>query len=120
MIRRTAGLLVVLAVVGVVQYAASGAGPEGGSTALAAGFALIAAVLVGALVEGVGLPRVTGYLVVGLLAGPSLASLITEQMARELRLLNGLAVALIAMMAGLELNARHLRPQLRAIAAIGG
>ena len=35
-------------------------------------------------------------------------------MARELRVLNGLAVALIAFMAGLEMNLAHLRPRLRA------
>ena len=39
-------------------------------TALALGFALIAAALVGALFERLRLPRVSGYLVFGLVCGP--------------------------------------------------
>jgi Kef-type K+ transport system membrane component KefB len=41
-------------------------------------------------------------------------------MARELQLINTLAVVLIALIAGLEINVRRLRPQLRAILQLGG
>jgi Kef-type K+ transport system membrane component KefB len=41
-------------------------------------------------------------------------------MARELRLMNGLAVAVIALVAGLELNLGQLRPRLRAIGIVSG
>ena len=47
-------------------------------------------------------------------------NLITQPMARELRVLNGVAVALIAFVAGLELNLAHLRTRLRSIAIVGG
>src|SRR3970282_2131544 len=92
----------------------------GGSSALGIGFALIAAVLVGGLAERLRLPRLTGYLALGLFCGPFFANLITQGMARELRLLNGLAVTLIALVAGLEMNVAQLRPRLRAIAIVGG
>ena len=115
--RRIAGLAVVLALGLLVQRAA----PEeaGGSVALAIGFALIASVLVGGLTERISLPRVTGYLLLGLICGPFGLNLITASMARELGLFNGLAVALIAFIAGLEINIERLRPQLRRISALG-
>ncbi len=90
------------------------------SAGLALGFTLIAATLFGELVEHVRLPRVTGYLVFGLLCGPYLANIITRPMARELRLINGLAVVLIAFMAGLEMNIGRMRPRLRAMLELGG
>jgi Kef-type K+ transport system membrane component KefB len=61
---------------------------------------------------------VTGYLVFGLLCGPYVANIITRPMARELTIVNGLAVTLIAFVAGLEVNLRRLAPRLRDVAAI--
>jgi Kef-type K+ transport system membrane component KefB len=88
-------------------------------TALALGFTLIAAALFGVLVERLRLPRVTGYLLFGMLCGPYLANIITRPMARELQLINGIAVVLIAFIAGLEMNIRRLRPRLRAMLRMG-
>jgi Kef-type K+ transport system membrane component KefB len=90
------------------------------SIGLAAGFALLAAVLAGDLIARLHLPRVTGYLLFGLVAGPSVSNLISRPMARELRLIDGVAVALIAMMAGLEMNVATMRPRLASIARVGG
>jgi Kef-type K+ transport system membrane component KefB len=89
------------------------------ATALAIGFALVAAPLAGALFERLRLPRVSGYLVFGLLCGPYVADIITRPMARELRLVNGIAVALIAFIAGLELNYTRLRPRFASILRLG-
>ena len=89
-------------------------------TALALGFALIAAALSGSLLERTGLPRVTGYLLFGMICGPYLANIITHEMARDLQLFNGLAVVLIAFVAGLEMNVQRLRPRLRAMLELGG
>ena len=88
-------------------------------TALALGFALIAASIVGELLERVRLPRVTGYLLFGMICGPYLLNIITRPMARELQLINGLAVVLIAFIAGLEMNVRRLRPRLRSMLELG-
>lgn len=89
-------------------------------TALALGVALIAAAIAGELIVPLGLPRVTGYLIFGLLCGPYLANIITRPMARELQLVNGLAVTLIAFVAGLEMNLRRLAPRLGTIVRVGG
>lgn len=93
--------------------------PAPRSTALALGFALIAAALTGELLERMRLPRVTGYLLFGMVCGPYLANIITRSMARDLQFINGLAVVLIAFIAGLEMNYERLRPRMRAMAQMG-
>jgi Kef-type K+ transport system membrane component KefB len=55
-----------------------------------------------------------------MIAGPYLLNIITRPMARELQLINGIAVVLIAFIAGLEMNFERLRPRLRAMAQLGG
>jgi len=114
---RAAGLGLIFATVVLLQRFA---GREALSTvALALGFALVAAALMGELAERLRLPRLSGYLVFGLLCGPYMLNLITASMARELQIVNGLAIALIAFVAGLELNIAHLRPQLRSMLIVG-
>ena len=107
--------------VGLVTFAIRMA--EGGSvgrpTALALGFALIAAALTGALFEHARLPRVSGYLVFGMVCGPYVANIITQPRARDLQLVTGLAIALIALIAGLELNYQRLKPRLAAMTRFG-
>jgi Kef-type K+ transport system membrane component KefB len=118
--RRTIALAVTLLVVSAVVSLGSRGASLPRPTALALGFALIAAALAGELVERVRLPRVTGYLLFGMICGPYMANIITRAMARELQLINGLAVVLIAFIAGLEINVRRLRPQLAGILRLGG
>jgi Kef-type K+ transport system membrane component KefB len=118
---RVIGLLVVLLLATIVQQLSPLPGARQGEVALAVGIALIAAVLLADVVERFAkLPRVSGYLLLGLVCGPYVLNLITESMARELRLFNGLAVALIAFIAGLEMNLERLRPRLHAIGAVSG
>ena len=54
------------------------------------------------------LPRLTGYLLFGVLVGPYLGNVITEPMAGQLQIVNGIATALIAFIAGLTLNFERL------------
>jgi Kef-type K+ transport system membrane component KefB len=114
---RLVALLVILATMMAVQRVA----PTGGAStvALPLGFSLIAAYLMGSAAERLRLPRLSGYLLFGLLCGPYLLNLITAAMARDLQLVNGFALALIALVAGLELNAQRLRPHLRALLILG-
>jgi Kef-type K+ transport system membrane component KefB len=107
------GALLLLIATGALITHVGGHEPRG--LAFAFGFALIAAALAGDLFERLRLPRITGYLLFGMLCGPFVANIISRTMARELALVNGLAIALIAFMAGLELNLRRLRPRLGAI-----
>jgi Kef-type K+ transport system membrane component KefB len=87
---------------------------------LALGVALVAASLLGDLAERVRLPRLSGYLFFGLISGPYVLSLLTPAMARQLQVVNGLAIALIAIIAGLEINFGRMRSRLRAILTFGG
>lgn len=116
--RRTFALAITVAVVLLVLLAQNGA--PGKLTALALGFSLIAAALSGWLIEKIGLPRVTGYLLFGMVCGPYMLNIINAQMARELQIINGLAVVLIAFIAGLEINVARMRPRLRAMLQLGG
>ncbi len=115
-VRRVAALAITMALAWLL-VARLGSEPAG-SAALALGVALIAASIVGWLFEFLRLPRVTGYLAFGLLCGPLVANIITEPMARDLSAASGFAIAVIAFIAGLQLQIRHVRPSLAAMASI--
>jgi Kef-type K+ transport system membrane component KefB len=118
---RLAAMALLASLMLVLQYVAE---PDVVSSyraiSLAVGFALLAAIVLGDVVERVGLPRLTGYLLFGLVCGPYALRLITPTMASQLQIVNGLAVALIAFMAGLELNFGRLKSRLTLFAAYGG
>ena len=106
MIRLAAVVLVVAAMVTLRRFAGSSDDAHG--TALALGFTLIVALAAGEFLRRFRLPRLTGYLLFGLLIGPYLGNVITETMARELQLITGIATTLIAFIAGLTLNIERL------------
>jgi alpha,alpha-trehalose-phosphate synthase [UDP-forming] len=116
-VRRLAALAITVALAWLVVARMSEEGAS--SAALSLGVALIAAAIVGWLFEFLHLPRITGYLIFGLLCGPSVANIIRESMARDLRVANGLAIVVIGFIAGLELNFSRLRARLATIATIG-
>ncbi|MGE5835583.1 MAG: trehalose-6-phosphate synthase [Acidobacteriota bacterium] len=93
-------------------------GQNASATALGLGVALVSASIVGWLFEFLRLPRITGYLIFGLVCGPAVANLITEPMARDLRVVGGFAIGIIAFIAGLQVNFASLRSRLRAIATV--
>ncbi|MCA1586928.1 MAG: cation:proton antiporter [Acidobacteria bacterium] len=118
--RRLAALALLLGSVLVARRTMAGdAAADLRTAALAFGFALIAAALAGGLVERLKLPRISGYLLFGLACGPQAADLISRAMASELGLVNGLAIALIAFIAGLEINLARVRDRLRGIVILG-
>ena len=87
-------------------------------TALALGFTLLGASIVGDLLRRVYLPSLTGYLLFGLVAGPYLGNVITEPMAAQLQVISGMATAFIALIAGLTLNLERLGRRLPDIARL--
>jgi len=117
-VRRLAALAITMVAAWLVVSRGSAGAP--GSAALALGVALIAASIVGWLFQFLRLPRITGYLTFGLVCGPYVANIIRESMARDLQVANGLAIAVIGLIAGLELNFSRLRPRLRTILTIAG
>jgi len=99
---------------------------------LAFGFVVLASYTIGGLVGQIRLPHITGYLIAGLVFGPSLANalgalnlpppfdkgILNDDVIDQLSLLDTLAVALIALTAGGELKLEGLKKGLRAIASI--
>jgi trehalose 6-phosphate synthase len=107
MTRLTAIALVVVAVFWVRRIGPGGAN-EPATTALALGFILVVALVTGEFLRRFRLPRLSGYLLFGVLIGPYLGNVITEPMAGQLQIINSAATALIALIAGLTLNFERL------------
>jgi len=87
----------------------------GGRLAILLGFVLLSASVAGVLAASAGLPKLTGFILVGIVAGPSLVGIIPAGAVDDLRLIDQFALALIAMLAGGELQIDALRPQARTI-----
>ena len=94
------------------------AGSVPASVVMAGGFLLLTALFAGNLAKGIHMPRLTGYLMLGVLVGPQVLGLVTEGMLGQLRIFNGVAIALIALTAGAELDLKTMRPLFRGIAWI--
>jgi Kef-type K+ transport system membrane component KefB len=90
----------------------------GSGASLAFGFVLLAALQTGTIFSGFKLPKLTGYLTLGFLAGPGVFNLVTSRMVSDLRLVNNVAIGLIALSAGSELNLRSLRPRMSSVLGV--
>jgi Kef-type K+ transport system membrane component KefB len=86
-------------------------------TLAAIGFVVLAAFTVGEMGSSIGLPKVTGYIVAGVLVGPQAGKLLfgdgasgilSEAVVDNLTVFNQLALGLIAMTAGLELDLKAI------------
>ncbi|HEU0197865.1 MAG TPA: cation:proton antiporter [Nevskiaceae bacterium] len=80
------------------------------------GLLFMAGALVSELVEIVGLPHLTGYLLAGLLVGPHVLNLVDHGTVVRLGTVNALALALIALAGGAELRITALRKALKSLA----
>jgi Kef-type K+ transport system membrane component KefB len=116
--------LVLLLVLGGLMHAArsfsAAAASTVGGTTLGLGYLTLTAFFAGKLFKTLRLPRLTGYLVAGVVVGPAALGLVAETMVANLQLVNGMAIALIALTAGGELEVRALKPLLRSILWIAG
>jgi Kef-type K+ transport system membrane component KefB len=113
-------LIVLFAVAGLMHAARSflpsdADGHAISGTALSFGFLLLGAFFAGKIFAAARLPRLTGYIVAGIVAGPSVAALVSRDMVRALGPVQGVAICLIALTAGGELNVRRMRPLFRTI-----
>jgi Kef-type K+ transport system membrane component KefB len=89
--------------------------PGTAGTSLAFGYMLVTAFFAGGIFKQLRLPRLTGYIVAGAVVGPSALGLVSTDMVISLELVNGMAISLIALTAGSELELRTMRPLLRAV-----
>ena len=79
------------------------------SSTIALGFLISSAYIVGQCVERLRLPKITGYLLTGLLFGPYLLKFISKETLVDLNFINHMALALIAFYAGGELQLSQLK-----------
>jgi len=100
------------------SFAPGGAIPAGSGAVLAFGFLLLAAVQAGHVFGGLRMPHLTGFILCGTVFGPEVLGLLTHEMVSDLTLVKKVAVGLIALNAGCELNVKALRPRLKSIGAV--
>lgn len=81
----------------------------------AVGFLLLGGVLASELFEMMGLPHLTAYILVGVVAGPHALHMIDHEAVMDLQSVNTLALALIALAGGAELRVELLRPLVRSL-----
>jgi Kef-type K+ transport system membrane component KefB len=112
-------LLLLVAIAGLMQAARSFTSTAGASaTELAFGFLLLTAYFMARLVSRLGLPRLTGYLLAGVLAGPFVLELVTHAMTDSLKVVNGVATCILGLTAGAELNLVRIRPVMPTLRAV--
>ncbi|MFH1743530.1 MAG: cation:proton antiporter [bacterium] len=114
------GIVLCLLLMALIRWLGSvtGGGGEQPTLVLAMGFVLLAAFVSGRTSHRIHLPRITGYLLLGVLVGPHALNLITTQMSEGLLFVNGLAVSLIALSAGGELKMEWIADRFRQILTI--
>ena len=112
--RRLVGILLLLAgMVGMQQLP----NVDPTSTALV-GFVLLTAYALAEITSSFKLPRVTGYILAGIAVGPFTSSLVDMSTVSDFQIFNELALALIALEAGLELNIASLRKVAKTLGGI--
>ena len=79
------------------------------------GFLLLAAYLVGDILSLFSIPRLTGYILAGIVFGPNLLGFVDEAVVLDLKLINDLALTFIALAAGGELRLDELRQRRKSI-----
>ena len=97
----------VMAVIEMIQL-----GPEALSKSesmMALGYLLIAAYLAGLISARLNLPKITGYIIAGILAGPLVIQLISSATVLDLSLIDKMALSVIALTAGGEFKLKMLR-----------
>lgn len=80
--------------------------------ALHVGLLMLVAWLAGRLFDRVGLPKISGYIILGIIVGPYVLGLIDKEGLKSLGFINDLAVALIAITAGGEIKLDWIRDRL--------
>lgn len=93
-----------------------GAGSAG--TALSLGYLLLVGLFVGDVFKQARLPKLTGYIMTGIVSGPAVLDVVPVAALERLALFSGVAVALIALTAGLEMELPAIKPLFRTIAWI--
>lgn len=89
-----------------------------GRLTLSLGLVILAGYLLGEIGADFKLPRITGYLLAGMLLGPHLSGLLSKEFLGNIALIDQIALALIALSAGGELYVSSLKARWKGIAVI--
>src|SRR5690606_39118019 len=112
-------VLLLLAVGGLMEAARNFITvPTSATVQLAFGYLLLTAFFMARLVNQLSLPKLTGYLVAGVVSGPFVLDLVTADMTSSLAIVNGTATAIIALEAGSEIQLSSFRRMFRTLRAI--
>jgi Kef-type K+ transport system membrane component KefB len=107
--KRGVELLLLIVLVGLMLLASHATHEGGRSHALAAlGFLLLAGTVVANVLEPLGIPHLTAYLLAGMASGPYVLHLVDHQAVEELNPINALALSLISLAGGAELRVSKL------------
>ncbi len=88
---------------------------QGGIINFSIGFVLLAAFVGGKIANVIHLPLISGYIFVGIIAGPYVSEFLTKDMVNQLRLIDELALNFIALKAGAELHIEFLKERIISI-----
>lgn len=111
-------MILALLLVGVRLVLPLGNGASAPYALLTLGFLMLAAYTVAEIATAVKLPRVVGYLLAGIVFGPSLANIVTVEASGTLAPVTSLAISLIAFLAGAELRWSEVRDRISGILKI--
>ncbi|MGE5184536.1 MAG: cation:proton antiporter [Acidobacteriota bacterium] len=114
-------LFVIAAALGLMYVLEAAQGPNQSNAGMALasiGFVVLAAFTFGDLVNAVGLPRITGYIISGIVLGPEIIGVLSQPVVDDMGVFNTLALGLIALSAGLEIEVAAMRRVMRTMAAI--
>lgn len=103
------GLILLLLLGGMQMILPLGRDVPGSGALLTLGFLILAAYTVGEISGAIGFPKLLGYLVAGMIFGPSALGTVTPGSMVKLLPINQIAVALIAFVAGAELKWTDLK-----------
>jgi len=103
------GLVVLVSAGNLIDF------PNPVSLSFHLGFLLLIGFIAGEITAFFGLPKITGYMLVGLFFGPYFLGFLTLETVENLDFINSLALAFIAFCAGAELHYRQLKKKMRSI-----
>jgi Kef-type K+ transport system membrane component KefB len=115
MLHLLAGLFVLASAAVALGQRPATAFAAGGRVSLSLGFLLVFAYTASQLAAGARLPKITGYLLAGALAGPFLLGFVPRPVLLSLRFMDDLAFGVIALAAGGEIHLAALRQRRRAV-----
>ncbi|HET9989844.1 MAG TPA: cation:proton antiporter [Kofleriaceae bacterium] len=112
-------VLLLLALGGLMQAARSFTTDTSiAGTELAFGFMLLAAYFTAKIVNRFGLPKLSGYLISGVIVGEFVLGFVSHDMTETLKVVSDTATAIIALEAGSELQLKAIKPLLKTLNGI--